>query len=159
MYVYSRITVHYNSTEAHLYSVCRPYERVDERSPVNVEIEILERKRLMDVIFSSNRLASKVSTVRYRISLTEDALKDSTELRKNVKRILEVKVGLLKDRVSASEEPPNKKRRVEEIIKKNNHLELLEQRIADLEGENAELKNENAKLIDDAISKILLCQP
>jgi hypothetical protein len=35
-----------------------------------------------------------------------------------VKRILEVIVGLLKDRVSVSEEPANKKRRVEEIIKK-----------------------------------------
>ncbi|PKY23239.1 hypothetical protein RhiirB3_206698 [Rhizophagus irregularis] len=44
----------------------------------------------------------------YRISLTEDALKDSTELLKNVKRILEVIMGLLKDRVSASEEPTNK---------------------------------------------------
>jgi hypothetical protein len=58
------------------------------------------------------------SKTEYRISLTEDALKDSTDLRKNVKRILEVIVGLLEDRVSASEEPANKKRRVEEIIKK-----------------------------------------
>ena len=48
----------------------------------------------------------------------EDAIKDPTELRKNVKRVLEVIVGLLKDRVSASEEPANKKRRVEDIIKK-----------------------------------------
>src|ERR1043165_8153365 len=59
-----------------------------------------------------------MSKTEYRISLTEDALKDSTDLRKNVKRILEVIVGLLKDRVSASDEPANKKRRVEEIIKK-----------------------------------------
>jgi len=58
------------------------------------------------------------SKTEYRISLTEDALKDSTDLRKNVRRILEVIVGLLKDRVTASEEPANKKRRVEEIIKK-----------------------------------------
>jgi hypothetical protein len=58
------------------------------------------------------------SKTEYRISLTEDALKDSTELHKNVKRILEVIVGLLKDRVSASEELTNKKRRVEEIVKK-----------------------------------------
>jgi len=35
-----------------------------------------------------------------------------------VKRVLEVIVGLLKDRVSASEEPANKKRCVEDIIKK-----------------------------------------
>ncbi|PKY49098.1 hypothetical protein RhiirA4_422686 [Rhizophagus irregularis] len=52
------------------------------------------------------------SKTEYRISLTEDAIKNPTELRKNVKRILEVIVGLLKDRVSASEEPANKKRRV-----------------------------------------------
>ena len=58
------------------------------------------------------------SKTEYRISLTEDALKNSTELCKNVKRVLEVIVGLLKDRVTASEEPASKKRRVEEIIKK-----------------------------------------
>src|SRR5947208_601978 len=45
------------------------------------------------------------SKTEYRISLTEKALKDPTELCKNVKRILEVIVGLLKDRVSASEKP------------------------------------------------------
>ncbi|GBB92672.1 hypothetical protein RclHR1_02040034 [Rhizophagus clarus] len=58
------------------------------------------------------------SRTEYRISLTEDALKDDTELRKNVKRVLEVIVGLLKDRAVGSEEPTTKKRRVEEIIKK-----------------------------------------
>ena len=46
------------------------------------------------------------------ISLTEDALKNDTELRKNVKRVLEVIVGLLKDRAVGSEEPATKKRRV-----------------------------------------------
>ncbi|PKY46682.1 hypothetical protein RhiirA4_402722 [Rhizophagus irregularis] len=40
------------------------------------------------------------------------------KLRKNVKRVLEVIVGLLKDRAVGSEEPAIKKRRVEEIIKK-----------------------------------------
>ena len=58
------------------------------------------------------------SRTEYRISLTEDVLKDPTDLRKNVKRILEVIVGLLKDRVSVSDEPASKKRRVGEIIKK-----------------------------------------
>jgi hypothetical protein len=48
----------------------------------------------------------------------EDTIKNPTELRKNVKRVVEVIMGLLKDRVLASEEPANKKRRVEEIIKK-----------------------------------------
>ena len=59
-----------------------------------------------------------MSKTEYRISLTEDTIKDPTDLRKNVKRILGVIIGLLKDRVSASEEPANKKRREEEIIKK-----------------------------------------
>jgi hypothetical protein len=58
------------------------------------------------------------SRTEYRISLTEVALKDDTELRENVKRVLEVIVGLLKDRALGSEEPATKKRRVEEIIKK-----------------------------------------
>jgi hypothetical protein len=58
------------------------------------------------------------SRTEYRISLTENALKDDTELRKSVKRVLEVIVGLLKDRAVGSEEPATKKRRVEEIIKK-----------------------------------------
>ena len=52
------------------------------------------------------------------LEINEIGLEYSTDLRKNVKRILEVIVGLLEDRVSASEEPANKKRRVEEIIKK-----------------------------------------
>ena len=48
----------------------------------------------------------------------KDVIKNSAKLRKNVKRILEVIVGLLKDRVSASEKSANKKHHVEEIIKK-----------------------------------------
>src|SRR4051812_49838365 len=58
------------------------------------------------------------SKTEYQISLTKDALKDDTELRKNVKRVLEVIVGLLKDRALGSEEPANKKRHVKKIIKK-----------------------------------------
>jgi hypothetical protein len=58
------------------------------------------------------------SKTEYRISLTEDAIEDPTELRKSVKRILEVIVGLLKDRISASDEHLSKKRRVEAKIKK-----------------------------------------
>src|ERR1043166_4028723 len=58
------------------------------------------------------------SRTEYRISLTEDALKEDTELRKSVKRVLEVIVGLLKDRAVGSEESAIKKRHVEEIIKK-----------------------------------------
>lgn len=70
---------------------------------------------------SSRLVISSCITPRsseYRISLTEDALDDDTELCKNVKRIVEVFMGLLKDRVSASDEPAFKKRRAEEKIKK-----------------------------------------
>jgi hypothetical protein len=59
-----------------------------------------------------------MSRTEYQISLTEDALEDPTELHKNMKRVLEVIVGLLKDRAVGSEEPATKKRHVEEIIKK-----------------------------------------
>ena len=70
------------------------------------------------ILYSTEGIYS-TSRTEYRISLTEDVLKDDTELRKNVKRDLEVIVGLLKDlRVLGSEEPATKKRRVEEIIKK-----------------------------------------
>jgi hypothetical protein len=58
------------------------------------------------------------SRTEYRISLAENALKDDTELHMNVKRVLEVIVGLLKDRIVGSEEPATKKHHVEEIIKK-----------------------------------------
>ncbi|GBC00166.1 hypothetical protein RclHR1_37700001 [Rhizophagus clarus] len=58
------------------------------------------------------------SRTEYQISLTEDALKDDTKLRKSVKRILEVIIGLLKDRAISSEEPATKKHCIEEIIKK-----------------------------------------
>ncbi|EXX58868.1 hypothetical protein RirG_193920 [Rhizophagus irregularis DAOM 197198w] len=94
---------------------------------VKVRAKYAQEKRTADEAFeeyeyhhNSTEAIYCTSKTEYRISLTEDTLKDSTDLRKNVKRILEVIVGLLKDRVSASEEPANKKRRVEEIIKKNN---------------------------------------
>ncbi|PKC65352.1 hypothetical protein RhiirA1_442341 [Rhizophagus irregularis] len=60
---------------------------------------MLKKKRKSDEAFGSERH------------------QNPTELRKNVKRVLEVIVGLLKDRISASEEPTNKKCHVEEIIK------------------------------------------
>ncbi|CAI2188161.1 18210_t:CDS:2, partial [Funneliformis geosporum] len=59
-------------------------------------------------ILHSTKAIYYTSKTEYRISLTEDALKDSTDLCKNVRRILEVIVGLLKDRVTASEELANK---------------------------------------------------
>ncbi|RIA86055.1 hypothetical protein C1645_829853 [Glomus cerebriforme] len=70
--------------------------------------------------------------------------KDPTDLCKNVKRILEIIVGLLKDRVLASEEPTNKKCCVEEIIKKKQAFLLNMQ--SELRQENARLLAENAKV-------------
>ena len=46
---------------------------------------------------------------------------NEAELRKNVKRVMEVIVGLLNDRVDVEKEPKNKKARVQEYLKKNNH--------------------------------------
>ncbi|GES97963.1 hypothetical protein GLOIN_2v1790949 [Rhizophagus clarus] len=61
----------------------------------------------------------------------EDARKDPTDLRKNVMRILGVIVGLLKDRVSVSNEPSSKRRRVQEKIGVNHQERLLEDRKTD----------------------------
>src|SRR2546421_2014053 len=69
--------------------------------PPNDESEIIDNSHLLAV--------PEMESVKY--------LKDDTELRKNVKRVLEVIIGLLKDRAVGSEEPATKKRRVEEIIK------------------------------------------
>ena len=65
--------------------------------------------------------ALTVSIVQAGLSIIfhwQKTLKDPTELRKSVKRILEVIVGLLKDRISASDEHASKKCRVEAKIKK-----------------------------------------
>ncbi|CAG8609194.1 2598_t:CDS:2, partial [Funneliformis caledonium] len=75
------------------------------------EYKYEQEKKSTEGIYSTSR-------IEYRISLTENALQDDIELRKNVKRILEVIVGLLKDRALGSEEPTTKKSCVEEIIKK-----------------------------------------
>jgi len=109
------------------------------KSSCEMNLDMLKKKRKVDVAFESEYeyvygivttatdwyfiLHStegiySTSRTEYRISLTEDALDNDTELRKNVKRILEVIVGLLKDRVSVSDEPASKKRLQETIKKK-----------------------------------------
>lgn len=52
------------------------------------------------------------SKTEYRISLTEASLKDCTALKSNVKRILEVIVGLLEDRANIDMSPATKKARI-----------------------------------------------
>ncbi|PKY23760.1 hypothetical protein RhiirB3_438067 [Rhizophagus irregularis] len=69
------------------------------------------------ILYSTKGIYS-MSRTEYRISLTKDILKDDTELCKNVKRVLEVIVKLLKDRAVGSEKFATKKCCIEEIIKK-----------------------------------------
>ncbi|PKC76244.1 hypothetical protein RhiirA1_386596 [Rhizophagus irregularis] len=61
------------------------------------------KKKLDDLLEEKPKPRAGILSKRYflyeqGISPTEDALKDDTELLKNVKRVLEVIVGLLKDR-------------------------------------------------------------
>jgi len=59
------------------------------------------------------------SNSEYQINLTKKALKGNQEnLRDEIKQVIGIIVGLLKDRVSACDEPETKKRRVQDKIKK-----------------------------------------
>ena len=55
------------------------------------------------------------SQTEYHISLTKSAIQDDSELRKGVKKVVEVIVGILKDRVMVEKEPEAKKRRIAKI--------------------------------------------
>ncbi|GES83017.1 hypothetical protein GLOIN_2v1533061 [Rhizophagus clarus] len=46
----------------------------------------------------------------YHIALTEDILEDDTEIRREVKKVMEVIVGLLKDKIDTNEFPTSSKR-------------------------------------------------
>ena len=50
------------------------------------------------------------SKIEYHISLTESALDDETELCKNLKRVMEVIIGLLRDKVDIDTSPSKKKK-------------------------------------------------
>ncbi|RHZ59666.1 hypothetical protein Glove_362g73 [Diversispora epigaea] len=54
----------------------------------------------------------------YNVPLTEDILEDDTELRRNLKKVMEVIVGLLKDRINVDDSPASKRARMEKYIKK-----------------------------------------
>ena len=74
------------------------------------------------ILFASNGISS-TSKDPLNIRFSESALKEGSEeekeLRKNVKRVMEVIVGLLKDRLECVDEEPDKKRaRVEEYRSK-----------------------------------------
>jgi hypothetical protein len=53
----------------------------------------------------------------YHIALTEDILDDDGELCRGVKKVMEIIVGLLKDRVEVDDSPDIKRARTEKYIK------------------------------------------
>jgi hypothetical protein len=54
----------------------------------------------------------------YHIVLTEKIMEDDAELRRGVKKVMEVIVGLLKDRVEVGDSPDSKRARTKIYIKK-----------------------------------------
>ena len=73
------------------------------------------------ILFASNGI-SCTSKNPLNIRFTESALKENLEeekeLRKNVKQVMEVIVGLLKDRVDIEKEPATTRQRVQEYFEK-----------------------------------------
>ena len=70
------------------------------------------------IMFTSDGIFC-TSNSEYQINLTKKALKGNQEnLRDDIKQVMGIIVGLLKDRVSACDEPETKKHRVQEKIKK-----------------------------------------
>jgi hypothetical protein len=53
----------------------------------------------------------------YHIVLTEKIMKNDAELRRGVRKIMEVIVGLLKDRVEVDDSPDSKRARTKKFIK------------------------------------------
>ena len=65
------------------------------------------------------------SRSEYQINLSKSAIKDNPELlRSNVKRVIGIIVGLLKDRVSVDSSPASKRARIKKFIKNNMYPEL-----------------------------------
>ncbi len=60
-----------------------------------------------------------ISGSKYQINLTKSAIKENPDLfRSNVKRVINIIVGLLKDSVSVDSFSTNKRVRIEKFIKK-----------------------------------------
>ncbi|RGB21603.1 hypothetical protein C1646_777652 [Rhizophagus diaphanus] len=85
-----------------------------------------KKKRKIDEAFDLTMIMSMVLSV---LELT-DVLKNDTDLCKSVKKVLEVIVGLLKDRV----------------VGMQSEIDLLKQCINELEARNVELETENAEI-------------
>ncbi|RIA84582.1 hypothetical protein C1645_832078 [Glomus cerebriforme] len=71
-----------------------------------------------DGIFCTSRSPLNIHFIKTTL---EEGLEDKKELCKNVKQVMEVIVGLLKERVDVEKEPKNKKARAQEYLKKNNY--------------------------------------
>ncbi|EXX62867.1 hypothetical protein RirG_157770 [Rhizophagus irregularis DAOM 197198w] len=133
----------------------KPQRNVVERFAQNIvqlesSFQTNKRKRKRDYEDDFDYLyGSKLS---FSIEFSEDALdKESVEyqaLRNGVKKVLGIVVGLLKDRACAEDDPPSKKKarisfeKIGCILHRrhimSSELELLKQRITELEAENNE---------------------
>ena len=70
------------------------------------------------IIYTPDGIFS-TSGSEYQINLTKSAVKENPELlRNNVKRVIGIIVGLLKDRVSVDSFPTSKRARIKKLIKK-----------------------------------------
>ena len=70
------------------------------------------------IIYTPDGIFS-TSGSEYQINLTKSAVKENPELlRNNVKRVIGIIVGLLKDRVSVDSSPTSKRARIKKFIKK-----------------------------------------
>ena len=66
-----------------------------------------------NILYKKNPL-----NIRFTESALEEGSEKDKELRKNVKRVMEVIVGLLMDRVDVEKEPAMKKQRVQRFFEK-----------------------------------------
>ena len=70
------------------------------------------------IIYTPDGIFS-TSGSEYQINLTKSAIKENPELlRNNVKRVIGIIVGLLKNRVSVDSFPTSKRVRIKKLIKK-----------------------------------------
>ena len=70
------------------------------------------------IIYTPDGIYS-TSGSEYQINLSKSAVKENPELlRNNVKRVIGIIVGLLKDKVSVDSSPTSKRIRIEKLIKK-----------------------------------------
>jgi len=66
------------------------------------------------ILYTPEGVFSTSQTV-YSIELSKASIKDDSDLRKGVKKVLQVIVGILKDRVMVEKEPEAKRIRIAEI--------------------------------------------